>query len=43
MNFMFYGTSFTNRDLSDWNVSNVTEHDGFFEETGTANIEPNWR
>jgi len=40
---MFKGTSsFTNQDLSNWNVSNVTIHTDFMTGAGTGNTEPIW-
>ena len=43
MSYMFYdNTAFTNKDLSSWNVSNVTEHTGFMQNAGTGNTEPTW-
>jgi surface protein len=40
---MFYNaSSFSNHDLSDWKVSNVTNHDDFLSDAGSGNIEPNW-
>jgi hypothetical protein len=35
-------SSFSDHDLSDWNVTNVTIHDYFLDGAGPNNIEPNW-
>jgi surface protein len=43
MGSMFFNaTNFTNQDLSGWDVSNVSIHDGFFVGAGSGNIEPIW-
>lgn len=43
MSLMFYYASgFTNHDLSGWDVHNVTNHEDFFKNNGSGNIEPNW-
>jgi surface protein len=43
MSYMFYNaSSFSNHDLSGWNVSNVTVHTNFLTGAGSGNIEPNW-
>jgi hypothetical protein len=43
MYHMFYNAnSFSNNDLSTWNVSNVTNHEGFSTSWGSTNIEPDW-
>jgi surface protein len=43
MSSMFYNaSSFSNHDLSGWNVSNVTKHDDFLTGAGSGNIEPVW-
>jgi surface protein len=34
--------NFTNQDLSSWNVSNVVNHNRFFDGAGSGNIEPIW-
>jgi surface protein len=43
MDRMFYNaTSFSNHDLSGWDVRNVTSHEDFLKGAGTGNIKPNW-
>ena len=43
MDRMFSGAmSFSNHNLSSWNVLNVISHDNFSNEWGTGNTEPNW-
>ena len=43
MRYMFFrATSFTNQDLSDWSVTNVTKHDHFMSGAGAGNTEPVW-
>jgi surface protein len=39
---MFGDSKMTKRDLSSWDVSNVTDHDRFMEKTGGGNTEPSW-
>ena len=44
MERMFKGAlSFSNHDLSAWNVLNVSQHTNFFLDAGIGNIEPNWQ
>jgi surface protein len=46
MSYMFYKAStFTNQDLSSWNVGNVpsTEHSDFMLKAGGGNTQPNWK
>jgi hypothetical protein len=41
MDYMFYDSAFSNKDLSGWDVSNVESHNNFA--TDDQNItEPNW-
>jgi len=43
MLYMFTGaSSFSNHNLSSWDVSNVIGHDYFSNGWGTGNTEPNW-
>ena len=44
ISYMFNGaSSFSNHDLSVWNVSNVTEYTNFSSGWGIGNTEPNWQ
>jgi len=43
MQFMFNGAiDYSDNNLSNWHVQNVTTHNAFLEGTGSGNIEPNW-
>jgi len=43
MRAVFYNaSSFSNHNLSSWNVSNVLDHDNFSHGWGSGNTEPNW-
>lgn len=43
MSYMFYNAAaFTDHDLSDWDVTDVTSHIGFSTGWGTGNTEPTW-
>ena len=43
MNSMFKdASSFTNQDLSTWDVNKVETHQDFITNSGTGNIEPSW-
>jgi len=40
---MFWNArSFSNQDLSSWDVSKVTNHYNFMKDAGSGNTEPNW-
>jgi surface protein len=46
MDWMFMrASSFTNQDLSSWDVSKISsvKHDAFVSNTGGGNIEPKWK
>ncbi|HPI91191.1 MAG TPA: BspA family leucine-rich repeat surface protein, partial [Spirochaetota bacterium] len=43
MNYMFYDAySFTEHDLSGWDVDQVTGHTDFSTDWGSGNTEPDW-
>ncbi len=42
-NMFFYAESFSNHDLSGWNVDKVTNHWSFSDGWGTGNKEPIWK
>ena len=43
VSYMFNNASaFSNNDLSEWNVTNVTERNGFSTGWGSGNTEPTW-
>jgi hypothetical protein len=43
MDRMFYGANtFKDKDLSNWTVVNVTDHEDFAIESGGNITEPNW-
>jgi len=36
-------SSFSNHDLSSWDVSSVSDHKDFSKDWGIGNTEPNWQ